>query len=307
MKRAFTLWSLLVGIQAYAQAPDHFSESSAQWFVCNQFAAGTPQDPSFVGMDTRIFFFSGDSLIGGDTWLKLYASENENLSAPLFQGCIRSQGNYVFHRDAAGMLDTLYNFGLQAGDSVYFDFGLANDYVPVTSVDSVQVNGNWHRRIRFGEPNPVMGFSVFGEEWIAGIGSIHGLLFPQAPRLFETELPDRSDLACSVYSASLYWHMPSYAQCYNSRVFAMAESPRPDLLKLYPNPATDLLYIAMPPDTETPVPGRIYLYNSLGSMIYSTPFQGGKQALDLHRLSPGMYRLVIGGAGSRYGGTFIKK
>ncbi|MBL0913603.1 MAG: T9SS type A sorting domain-containing protein, partial [Bacteroidia bacterium] len=291
-------------VNALAQA-DHFLNTTSRWYVTRQFPNGQPQDPGFIAIRTDVFFYSGDSTIAGTTWNKLYTSTNENLSSPVFKGYIHSSAPYVFFRDIAGNTDILYNFSLQVGDSILYNFGQFNAWIKVQTTDSVQVNGNWHKRIRFAEPEGPNAFTELGEEWIEGIGSKYSPLFPLTPRLFSTEVTDTEDLSCTFYSASAYWHNSGFTECFSQRYFSLHEAMPEPLLRIYPNPVTDVLYAVMEQNGTQPADVRIY--DHTGRTVYQASPQGTSFQLQLGTLAPGMYHIGINAGGRTFYRSFIKK
>lgn len=286
----------------YAQA-DHFSDTTSRWYITSRYPYGQPQQPGFIATRTDIYFYSGDSIIAGDTWLKLYTSGREDMSAPVFKGYIRSVAPYVLFRSTAGNTDTIYNFSLQAGDSVQYNFGLFSAWVKVQHSDSIQISGNWHKRIRFEEPEGPNFFTRLEEEWIEGIGSVHGPLFALKPRLFSTEVEDTEDLICTYYPTFFpYLHRDmGYNTCFTQYYYSLDQQAEQPVLHIYPNPVRDVLYGNMG------VPAEVYVYDQQGRIVYRIPEQGATFMLQLGSLAPGMYYIGVRSGGAVLHKPFIKQ
>ena len=53
--------------------------------------------------------------------------------------------------DTTYSIDTIYNFNLQIGDSVLYDFGIENYYMKIENIDSIIINDEKFKIF----PNPV--------------------------------------------------------------------------------------------------------------------------------------------------------
>ncbi len=120
-----------------------------------------------------------DTLINNITYHKLYLSNDTLFQESEWIGGIREDSfKRVYFRHAAmtGSSESdrlLYDFSLQLGDSLPANAhnGQNNWLVPmqVTQVDSININGTYHRRITFNWPRT---------SWVEGVGNnIRGLLY----------------------------------------------------------------------------------------------------------------------------------
>ncbi len=207
------------------QKINHFDHLDSKWNIARTYTAGNQQNPNFVATTTTIFGYHGDTLINNEQWLKLYVTNDSLFQNNLvYQGLTRSENNRVLYLDATNQIDTLYDFNLNLGDSVLFNlYGMYPEKLPVTSIDSIQLNGEFYKRFKFAEPS-IIAFDELNEVWIDGIGSIHGPLFPNFPVKFSQEIPDLLLLTCTTSDDLEIYHNPLYSNCYINIVLGL-ETP----------------------------------------------------------------------------------
>lgn len=283
-------------IASFAQAVDHFMNDNSEWYVARVFPNASPEFPNFVETRTTYYGFIGDSLINGITWLKLYSSWDTLFTFNLhYKGLIHSSEGVVLFQDVDNNLDTLYNFNLEIGDSVFFDFGFAAENIAIIGVDSIQINGLYFKRLIFDEPT-FISFENLNEKWIEGIGSIHGPIFPHEPKLFSSEIPDELDLTCSYTNGIQYWNNSSYDECFINIILGI-EEPAIDQFDIYPNPFEDFINIEKV-NFEYEVT-NVDIYNIQGYKVYSEKITNNKQRMILDHLPTGVYYVRIN-QGSKY-------
>ena len=241
MKNLLNLILVLFATLSYSQSETILVDAKASWNVAHSYPNSNSENPNFIETKTKVYGFVGDTLIDGQTWLKLYDSPDSTFSSKLtYLGNLKEESGIVLFMDTLDAIDTLYNFNLQVGDSVLYDFGTVSSYLQIESIDSIEIDGEYHKRFHFEEPNysPM----VLSEMWIEGIGSIHGPLFPKYPQLFETEQPDSLDLICYKLDESVVWNNDSYESCYINIVLSTRVLKKTQM-QIYPNPVSDVLCI----------------------------------------------------------------
>ncbi len=244
MKNVLTFLFLTLSIFALGQNQINFNNSNDTWNVATTYPHATPQDPDFVETTTNVFGYNGDTLIGGEYWLKMFTSPDSNFISNLtYLGNIKEVNGVVVYMDTTFSLHALYNFNLQAGDSVLYHFEFGNIYLKVENIDSIYIIGKYYKRFHFQEP--VIPFFYIKEVWIEEIGSIHGPLFPANPRLFGTEIPDSMYLTCFKINGSIIWNNPNYSQCFINIILGTSDLPR-KCIKVFPNPVIDRVFIEFP-------------------------------------------------------------
>src|SRR5688572_13337561 len=170
MKNIITSILLLVvcGSQAQTNIYHPFPDSNAVWNVfasgcCTASCPGPINDP-VIDDFTFSYFISGDTLVNGLTYHKLYKSGSHH------QHCVlgTSVDNWNFYNNVpAGVFrqDTaakqvyklasfnqeclLYDFNLNIGDTLKGDCMNWGSCAIVTSIDSVLVGGNYRTRYNF--------------------------------------------------------------------------------------------------------------------------------------------------------------
>lgn len=289
MKTIILLSILLLPTILFGQVINHFNNIDTKWNVAKTYPATNQQNPNFVATTTTVYGFQGDTLINGEQWFKLYSTSDSLFQSNLsYRGLLREENNKVFYLDTLNQLDTLYDFSLNVGDSVLFDlFGIYPEWLQVINVDSIQINGDYYRRLKFAEPT-IQAFDELNEIWIEGIGSIHGPLFPNFPVKFSQEIPDSMFVTCTFSNNQQVWEHQSYPSCYVNIVLSVAELKLLDF-KIYPNPFSDRIQI----ENIDLQQYELTVLNSLGQTIKRMQVNGDNQIIDLTELQVGIYFLRI--------------
>lgn len=289
MKTTIIFSVLLLPSILLGQVIDHFDNLDSKWNVARTYPAGNQQNPNFVATTTTVYGYHGDTIINSELWFKLYSSNDSLFQNNLiFRGLIRTENNKVLYLDTLNQFDTLYDFNLSVGDSVLFDlYGSYPEWIPVISVDSIQINGAFYHRIKFAEPS-ISAFDWLDEEWIEGIGSKHGPLFPAFPVKFSEEVPDSMLLTCTYSDNQQIWQHPSYASCYVNIVLRVDNFEYSDF-KIYPNPFSSQIIIENNKNEKY----TLTIINSLGQVIRQEQLESNTETIDLPELKAGIYLLRI--------------
>ncbi|MCK9400101.1 MAG: T9SS type A sorting domain-containing protein [Bacteroidales bacterium] len=298
MKKIF-LFFFITALSAslFAQAVDHFVNVDSEWYTARIYPNPSPEDPYFVQTKSTHYGFIGDTLINNEIWVKMYSSWDTLFYLELhFQGFIHSSDGIVVFRDVYNNLDTLYNFNLNVGDSVFYDFGFNSTNVAIIDIDSILINGVYFKRFYFDEPFENTTFEFLNEIWIEGIGSVHGPLFPHQPELFSSEIPDKRDLTCSFTNGFQYFNNPSYDDCFINIILGIEKLPNNEF-DVYPNPFKNVITIENA-NFEYGVT-NVTIYNILGNKIYSEKIMNNKQSIVLEHLPIGVYYVRIN-QGNKY-------
>lgn len=289
MKIAMIISILLLPSILLGQIINHFDNIDSRWSVAKTYPAANQQNPNFVATTTIIYGFQGDTLINSEQWFKLYSSSDSLFQNDLvYCGLLREQNNKVFYLDTLNQLDTLYDFSLNVGDSALFEInGVYPEWIEVINIDSIQINGDYYKRLKFNEPT-MNGFDELNEIWIEGIGSIHGTLFPNFPIKFSEEMPDSMIVTCTFSNNQQVWQHQSYQNCYVNIVLNLENFELKDF-KIYPNPFTDNIYIENICKRQC----EITILNNLGQTIKKFQVNNDKQIIDLAELEVGFYYMKI--------------
>lgn len=280
---------LLLPTILLGQVINHFDNLDSKWNVAKTYPAANQQNPNFVATTTTVYGFQGDTLINSEQWFKLYSTSDSLFQSNLsYRGLLREENNKVFYLDTLNQLDTLYDFSLNVGDSVLFDlYGMYPEWLQVINVDSIQINGDYYRRLKFEEPS-ISAFDWLDEEWIEGIGSKHGPLFPAFPVKFSEEMPDSMLVTCTFSNNQQVWQHQSYPSCYVNIVLSIDQLELFDF-KIYPNPFTDRIHI----ENIDLQQYELTILNSLGQTVKRTQVNNNNIIIDLSELKEGIYFLRI--------------
>jgi hypothetical protein len=280
------IFFIITSINAYSQGSLTFVDTYALWNVAETYPNGNSQNPSFVETRTKVFGFDGDSLINEIIWQKYYSTFDSTFQTGLsFRSLIREENGYVFALNSNSEIDTLYNFDIQLGDSVLYNFPFGSAYLEVNNIDSLLINGDFHKRFHFEEP--YFPPSELEEVWIEGIGSIHGPLFPQNPKLFSTETPDSMHLTCYKIDETILWQNDNYQKCYVSIVLGLDQQVK-NLYKVYPNPAQTHITFELPLISKKSI---LQIKDIFGKTIEELTIAKGQTQLiwDCSQIASGIY------------------
>lgn len=306
MKKLLTLIFVISVITGVSQETISFTNSEATWNVVRTFTNGNPEDPSFIETNTNIYGYYGDSLIGNDLWLKMYTTQDSNfISDLILAGLLKQESGLVIFKDTTNSIDTIYNFNLQTGDSVLYDFGFGIEYLKINTIDSIEINETFYKRFYFDQSQYFPPLEL-EEMWIEEIGSIHGPLFPKYPKLFSTEaLADSLFVSCYKVGNTLVWNNPNYDSCYINIVMSRNEI-YDKRIKTFPNPVKDELRIEIPENKDQNV--RILIYDLLGNLIINRTYdQAVEISINTTSLENSFYILKIETGNKKYIQKFIKQ
>lgn len=309
MKIIFTLILVSVSIWLSAQNAQQFMLSDVNWSVINAFPMG--DWPPETGMVTVTYGFDGEKLMGNHVYSQFYHTHDPVLIPgdlnTYFSGYMREEDGYViFLNVGQEIADTLYNFNLLPGDvATNFRFCCGTTYpMTINTIDSVLINDQYHRRFIF---DTVWDYSsMLAEVWIEGFGSIHGPLFPNTARLFNTTIPDALNLSCYSMFSQLYWQNPEYDQCYMNTLTSVANLDQKGL-NIFPNPADT--YFTVISDASSSADSEINIYNLTGSLILNEPLGANKaqQVISLDGLKKGFYFVELVDGESSHISKLLKK
>lgn len=276
----------LLPTQLFGQVINHFSHQDAKWNVAKTFIAATQEFPSFAATTTKVYGYQGDSTINGKTWSKMYSTNDSLFQNNLvFEGLTRVENDLILYKNTANPIDTLYNFDLAVGDSVFYELGVYPDWIYVEEIKTIQINGQDYRKFIFSEPN-IIGFFQLNEQWIEGIGSIHGPLFPNTPGRFSGEIPDSLILTCSFVNNQEFYDHPSFSDCYVDITLGI-ENQEVINLNIYPNPVSSILTI----ESTQNLNNNIRIYDVNGKLLRTERANGDTMKIDVSSFEKGVYFL----------------
>ncbi len=303
LKWIILLSVLITDLRLKAQSYYPMPVSDAQWDItrCWSFYPGGWHDEYSVRLD------GSDTTMNGRVYKKLNlvthhlpGTQYDSIFTH-FLGGMRETNKQVFFVSEYLCIDTiermLYDFNtVENGDTIFTQVltnGLTQ-FIPhiVTSIDSVLIGDDHHRRINLRDEN-----DFFSESWIEGVGSSLGLVYPSYWLLTDNSY----DLNCFYNQNLLKFTNPDPA-------YAFCTPPLPDIhcdplnnsippilnvhrFNIYPNPAVDILNI------ETTSAFRsIHIVNGWGERIMTSVFT---DQLEVHSLLPGFYFIEFTGNSDR--------
>lgn len=298
---ALLIGSCLASLHSEAQVSG-FTSSTARWYVSETSSANVQ---AFLETWTIIYGTTGDTMISGISWQHVASSPDPMLSVNLTdQGLLRQDGEVVVYMAPGAAPDTLYDFGMAVGDSARYLFDGFPDYLHLLSIDTVVIAGNQHRRFIFADYGG--GFCILdGEQWIQGLGSTRGPLFPLFAKEFCEEFNESMNLVCFEESGALYWSAPGQTNCVVNITLGMDKpGQEEEPLQLWPNPGCEQLHVAWARTGAS----TVLLRDLQGRTVLVDRLNGRIGHFDASSLSVGMYTLqVIGSDGLQATAKWIKQ
>jgi len=241
--------------------------------------------------------FDGDTVINDLTYKKMWQCTEESLDNWYSWGFIRENENgEVFTLPPDYIEGKVYDFGVSVGDSIEArNLYLNSDtlYYLVTSVDSVLLLDGYRKQITLYE------YKNDKEEiWVEGLGSWYGIL--------NSGNNSYGGGACGSYSALCYeeggtlvYQDPEYSTCHFNQLVSMAENEF-SVVKIYPNPAQNILHIDFESNDITDFEGEVKIINSLGAKIFEKKLGFYKNVLYLHKVDRGIHFIFLTNSDNNY-------
>jgi hypothetical protein len=172
----------------------------------------------------------------------------------------------------------LYDFNLNAGDTLPYTYNNQYDLATVSSVDSVLVGNQYRKRFNIEEIG-------LGAPWIIeGIGSVAGLLEP----FFQFE--DNYGLKCFNLNDSIFF--PEYWYSCNLITGLNDQKAINQSMKISPNPVSDMAIIAISEFVEKIA--SVEISNIWGELIKNIPISDQSSvSLNSDEFIPGLYFCVL--------------
>ena len=240
-------------------------------------------------VNTQSLYTSNDTVIEGYTCQKIYDDNN------IYKGALRNEEDRTFFYNQ-GSCDAviLYDYSLTVGDTVpnvivsgeFMEGSNLERRLIVDSIAMDEIDGDLRKHIYF-KPISDCIFQVINEEWIQGIGSVHGLLFPLTIRTLAEEVNECLDLTCFFMSENLIWYNNQYTECSGTYANGPTNVKETDCqYKIYPNPVKDIIHIE-----SSALYNSLYIYNSLGNLIIEK--QANTSDIDISNFPNGIYFVQI--------------
>lgn len=158
---------------------------------------------SGMRFSTWNYTIKGDTLFNSYRYKRLFVSQDSayNPSIAFNVRFLREENGRWFYVDRFSLKEEmLYDFNLQKGDSMYStQYGT---WLRVIDVDSVLINGKFHKRLRIDKSD------VSPDDWIEGLGSVQGLFYE-----LWSSFDAGSTLLCFHSNGELIYFNPMYNSC----------------------------------------------------------------------------------------------
>jgi hypothetical protein len=195
-----------------------------------------------------------------------------------------------FFRNDTAAHQVLYRSTLNASDMLLYDFRLTDgDSIGSTHIylDTLATGGRTYTRWNYASPIYTPGQPALGENYLEGIGGMNGFLIVKLP--FNTYNFVGSLSSFCLCAQSIY---PDANAANCSLLTGVANIGDITTAILYPNPASDQLYMSFADASQYNV--QLILSDILGQTVYSSPISTSETTHDISNLSAGIYtwRLV---------------
>lgn len=242
------------------------------------------QDVITNNADTEFLIFDGDSTVGGFDykilWFSYYTIGEWHQS-----GLLREDSGIVYFIRPDGLQGVLYNFNLEAGDTcTIVNFCLPYKlWIHIQSRDTVEYFGT--KRLRLSLVDNMTGYT---DQWIEGIGSIHG---PIHTLMQHCNPPYLSwDLLCYHHNDTLQYIMPGYTDC----IYTQTNIEESDIMKdiiIFPNPARDKFEVR----SEEFGVDKIEVFDMHGFKVIDKQFYRKNKIIeiDVAAMKAGVYLCII--------------
>lgn len=286
---------LLSATVGAAQSVIRFDDVNGAWHVAHSFPQGSQEHPDFVATSSTLYTYSGDTVINGETWQRMYSTGTSSAAVPMFRGLVRQAGQLVLFGEPGFPVDTVYNFGLQVGMAMPFGRAGSNfrDTLTVEAIDLVQIENVTRRVFRFSSSTLYMSLeSYLSDTWIEGIGSLHGPLAPLSAGALEdpyaSGIPDSTRLTCYARNGTLLWRHNGYPACAVNIQQSM-DGHATNSFKVYPIPAKATINVEGGPSGAA----TVSLLDLLGQLVMRRSVSGPNWQLNTSMVEPGSYCLLI--------------
>lgn len=236
------------------------------------------------GCVTDAYYALGDTLVDGNNYR-------------ILDGYHYIAGNFLIREDVQErkvymktlvqhvLLDEypLYDFSIQDGDTVdvYNPISPLPQYGGKFVLDSIVLrpleNGD-HRFFYLHAVNPSVSLSE-RTVWVEGVGSLSLINSPgQAPT-------EGDHVVCAFKDGVLQY--ADLDSVYSCGALSVGQAPKQDVLTVYPNPASSMVYIKLPENSRAT---RTRVFDISGRLVHQQPFNPN---LDVGHLDRGTYIIVV--------------
>lgn len=247
--------------------------------------------------------FEGDSLFENNAYKKVYRCNDEAQLDWFYYGLIREDElQQVFFKPPGYPAGMIYNFGVSVNDSIEAVNTYLNAYdtlhFVVTAIDSIEMLDGFKKQITLHEY-----MNNKEEIWIEGLGSYYGVL--NSCNNAYGGVCGGYEALCYEEAGNLIYQNSLYQTCHYAALVGINEIGLEDL-QVYPNPASEIIYIDINSDIRTN-PNLIFeLFSLDGKKIVEKKLVKNKNAVYLPAVNKGLYIIKLEQRDSGYNLPLIK-
>jgi hypothetical protein len=239
--------------------------------------------------DTFIYYLNGDTLIGSDTYKKVFRQGDVvtvwTEIVPPDPDCfpysynlpwtyIRQDGQRILEWSTIDSTEKLiYDFSKISGDTI-------GNILVIDSLDSIYIQNNYRKL--FHVHGAYASTGTYADTVIEGIGTNHGLF-----ELFDAEHM-LSMLTCFKINDTAYYAL-SPVNCDITVSIAEAVLNSSSEIYFFPNPGSEKIYINCADKQNK----KIQIFNMLGESVLLDELKNGNNVVDIDQLPYGIYIIRI--------------
>jgi hypothetical protein len=284
----FILAILSYQLKSYTQVSDRIVDTSKQWSMMSHLYAGVDLDIN-VCLYSWFIKFSGESTIDSISYFKVYKAEDSLAQKWTLVGYIRENDKNVYGRTLTDDQEYLmYDFNVEVNDTIHvadpFTSPRYLEFV-VSDIDSVSLINCKKKRIKFSAEDGLEKY------WIEGIGSTDGVIY----RVMDFVGAGRA-LLCFHEKGTLQYTHPKYNKCFYlpQTLLKIKQVHLQNNISIYPNPASDYIYISVDRPLLNLNNLIFKLYNLNWQLVYKQKFKIEEEVgINLAHVSPGAYVYII--------------
>jgi len=242
--------------------------------------------PDFI-FHPQCFMLHGDTIINDMEYKKMYFSTKKDPIFPhdwsLRNFMREDEDKKVWYKDINSSSEEIlyYDFSLEIGDTVPVDLGFNEWPVVVEDITYETINNGEQRKVFWLSSETYLPLNWHKEYWIEGIGSIIVPIYPLQGNI----VGGFYRLLCFYENKDLIFNDNPWGTCYKS---SLGINTFDNHIKIYPNPAKDILHI----DNIDDLPiHRILLMNIYGQTVKQ--YKENINQINVSDIPSGMYFLKV--------------
>lgn len=295
MRKTLIILLLISSTSSFAQTYFPFPDSVGVWKQSTEMNEMTSSSYIYYAL-----FLKGDTLINSNIYKKIFYSQDPNyldsVNSPYY-GALREENKRIYFYPDSSFANNynfcftnsfplpsinyellLYDFNANIGDTIVYPH-LDSLKMAIISVDSVLIQSNYRKKYNYYliQSNSSSQCNPWGAgyNYVEGIGDITSGLFSLYKYYFE----NAEHLNCFEDDEV------SYSNVSDCMTVGINMIRTDELFELYPNPASNKLFIEL----EYPTRTKVLVYNISGKEVYSSFINQTKSIIDVSSFKSGLY------------------